>query len=217
MILKNRPFERRKPTKDAKVFIIFCEGKENEPNYFDYFRGISQKIKLEIVATKQESNNSPTGLYARALDSLIPTEANPNPQYTINDQDEIWFVIDTDKWGEKITELRQSCEPYKWLIAQSNSCFELWLHYHFKSELPDFEGMESTQNWKAYINNEVVKGGFDARKHPVLIPFAIKNAKLNYTETNGMPDFGSTQIFQLAERFYPYIKDDIEAELAKLT
>ncbi len=218
MILpRHRLFKRREPTKDTKVFIIFCEGKSDEPRYFRYFNMIDQRVKLEIIAAKQESNNTPTGLYERAVESLISTETNPNPQYAVNDKDEVWFVIDTDKWGEKITELRQLCELHGWQIAQSNLCFEVWLHYHFKSELPDFEGMEKSKNWKAYINNEVVKGGFDPRKYPIFIPFAIENAKLNYTETDGMPDFGTTQVFQLAERFYPYVKDDIEKELAKIT
>lgn len=218
MILpRHRPFERRQPTKDARVFIIFCEGKRYEPKYFAYFNAIDSRIKLEIIAAEQEGNNSPTGLYQRAEKLLIKTKENPNPEYILSDEDEIWFVIDTDKWGKKITELRQACEPHEWSIAQSNSCFELWLHYHFKSDLPNFEGMENTQNWKAYINNEVVKGGFDARKYPIFIQTAIQNAKANYTEIENIPNFGSTQVFQLAERFYPYIKDDIEAELEKLT
>lgn len=218
MILpRNRPFERRLPSRDAQMFIIFCEGKKYEPNYFTYFNEIDSRVKLEIIPAEQEGNNSPTGLYKRAETLLIPSDENPNPSYTISEEDEIWFVIDTDEWGEKITELRSLCQQQKnWLIAQSNSCFEVWLHYHFNAEPPDFEGMDKTRNRKAYINNEVVKGGFDARKYPILIPFAIKNAKANYIEKGDVPEFGSTQLFKLAERFYPYVKDEIEAELKKL-
>jgi len=34
MILTNRLFERVEPSRDAKLIIIYCEGKVREDNYF---------------------------------------------------------------------------------------------------------------------------------------------------------------------------------------
>jgi hypothetical protein len=49
MILKNRRYEKQAPSKEAKLFIILCEGKKREPDYFKYFQEISSSIKLEII------------------------------------------------------------------------------------------------------------------------------------------------------------------------
>lgn len=218
MILKNRQFERKLPSKDARVFIIFCEGRKREPQYFAYFNEIDSRIRFEIIPPQAGSDESPIGLYQNAAKMLLTTPENPNPEYPINEEDEVWFVIDTDTWGEKITTLRDECIAHpNWSVAQSNPCFEVWLYYHIQSDFPDFEGMEISKKWKSYLNDEVVPGGFKSQKHSILIKTAIKNAQANYIEKDNEPTIGTTQVFQLAERFYPYIKDDIEAELAKLT
>jgi len=218
MILKNRRFERRQPKRDARVFIIFCEGRKREPQYFAYFNEIDSRIRFEIIPPQEGRDESPTGLYQNAAKMLLTTPDNLTPEYPINEQDEVWFVIDTDTWGEKITTLRNECAAHSnWQIAQSNPCFEVWLYYHFRSNFPEFEGIEISKKWKSYLNDDVQKGGFKSQKHPILIQTAIENAKANYTEKDNFPEIGTTQVFQLAERFYPYIKDEIEGELAKLT
>jgi hypothetical protein len=58
-------------------------------------------------------------------------------------EDEIWYVIDTDRWneGDKINALKTYVEErnkeYKGrFVVQSNPSFELWLYYHFNSEKP---------------------------------------------------------------------------------
>jgi hypothetical protein len=42
-------YTRKEPTKEAKLFIIFCEGQNTEPMYFRYFQNISHNINLEII------------------------------------------------------------------------------------------------------------------------------------------------------------------------
>lgn len=209
MILKNRLFERREPSRDAKLFIIFCEGKKREPDYFNYFEGICSRIKFEIIPAEQEGNNSPTGLYEIASLNIVQTDENPCPKYTNNPEDEIWFVIDTDSWGEKIQELRSLCKKShkNWFIAQSNPCFEVWLYYHFKKEKPSFDGMESAANWKAFLNDEIIPGGFDSRKHPLLLIDAINNSTANHLEDEEAINLGCTEVFKLAKNFYPYVKE----------
>jgi hypothetical protein len=106
MILKNRLYERKDPFRDAKLFIIYCEGKRREPEYFSYFNEISSRIKLEIIPAEHRGDNSPTGLYEQACFDTLDVGENPGKKYDIDKDDQIWFVIDTDEWGQKIEEMK---------------------------------------------------------------------------------------------------------------
>lgn len=216
MILKNRLFERKAPDRSAKIFLIFCEGNKREPQYFKYFNEISSQIRLEIVHAEPHDNNSPTGLFNKASGYIVKTTENPNPKYDLNENDDVWFVIDTDEWGTKIDELRELCLNYSnWSIAQSNPCFEVWLYYHFFDKLPDFENMDISENWKFKLD-QTVKGGFDSRKHPIFVKNAIENSRIIFEKKNGVVEVGCTEVFKLAEKFYPLVSDEIETGLKKI-
>lgn len=207
MIVKHRLFERRTPSRDAKLFIICCEGNKREPQYFTYFQEISSNIRLEIIKPESDSNNSPTGLFDQAVQELCSDEST-FLEYELTENDEVWFVIDTDSWGEKILELRKSCSKKNWHVAQSNPCFEVWLYYHKFKEKPNFVDMHLSAAWKEYIDG-IFPGGFDSRKHPIFIYEAITNAKENFMSENSSPQFCSTEVCFLAEKFYPYVKEEI--------
>ena len=210
MILTNRLFTRSEPSRDAKSIYIFCEGAKREYNYFSFFRGIDSRINIEIYSLDNGENNSPMGLFEIAKKSIIKSKENPNPRYEfINDIDEVWFVIDTDKWEDKITELRGKCENYKnWNISQSNPCFEVWLYYHQFSKKPSFKGDEACKNWKSYLDKKI-PGGFDSRKHPIYFEKAIINSEKNHEEIDCIPIIGCTDVFKLSKRIYPLVKDKI--------
>jgi len=212
MILKtrNRLYTREEPTKDAKLIIIYCEGKKREKQYFNYFSEISSKIRLEVEAPAHHDNTSPYGLYKKAVSHIIKSADNSELKY--EKDDEVWFVIDTDKWGVQIEELRDNClEQENWNVAQSNPCFEVWLFYHLFS-FESFDGMERSKGWKQYLNTKVA-GGFDSKKHTILVKTAIENAKLKFDDTI---DVGATEVFKLAESFYPFVEDKIEKALNKI-
>jgi len=209
ILTKKRLYLREEPQRDAKLIIIYCEGKKREDLYFNYFAEISSKIRLEIEPPSQHDNTSPIGLYDKAVSQIIKSDENINPKYELTNADEVWFVIDTDDWGSKINDLRKNCINHNnWLVAQSNPCFEVWLFYHF-FPFEDFENMGISQNWKNFVN-EKIPGGFDSRKHPIFIQKAIDNAKSKFEPTIAI---GSTEIYKLAEKFHPLIKDKIEEAL----
>lgn len=165
---RNKIYERREPTKDGKLYFIFCEGDKRETTYFYFFNRIASQIIIQIVPI-EDGKNSPIGLYNNACQSLLKSEENPNPSYTLNDGDEVWFIIDTDKWGEQIDTLRGKVSNHQnWFVGQSNPSFEVWLYYHFRDQKPQ----SSIDNWKEYLNT-IVNGGFDNRKHPIYIETAI--------------------------------------------
>lgn len=207
---RGRLYTREEPSKDAKLFIIYCEGKKRETQYFNYFLELSSKMRLEIQSPSQHDDNSPHGLYKKAVSQIIKSKENINPLY--EEDDEVWFVIDTDDWGAQIDTLRSNCIPkINWYVAQSNPCFEVWLFYHKFNEFEIFENIETATGWKQYLNKKVA-GGFDSKKHAILIQTAIENAKSKFEEEIHI---GSTEVFKLAESFYPLVKDKIDEALQK--
>lgn len=217
MILgKNRIFRVEAPSETAKLFIVFCEGAKREYDYFNYFAELDSRLNIEVIGPEDGDDNSPRGLINSARSILFPEVGEP--KYQISNTDEVWFVIDTDKWGEKIDIIYSESDKYpNWKVAQSNPCFELWLLYHFIEKIPEFEGMSKSSSWKSFLNR-YVPGGFDSKKHPILIRTAIDNSKLTYSEDKrGQPTFLATSVFNLAENIYSIIGKKIESARWKYT
>jgi len=209
MILKHRLYKKEEPSKDAKLIIIYCEGRKREDQYFNYFSEISSRIKLEVEPPEEGDDNSPLGLYDKAVSHIVEAEENSSLKYELVKSDEVWFVIDTDSWEDKIDTLRDNCASHhNWEVAQSNPCFEVWLYYHlFPYE--EFEGMEISKNWKTFLDSKTT-GGFDSRKHPVYIKDAITNSKSQFSKNKTVDKIGSTEVFKLAENMLPLIDDKIK-------
>jgi len=208
---RNKIYERRPPTKDSKLFFIFCEGEKRETTYFYFFNRIASQVIVQIVPL-EDGKNSPLGLFQNAKNKLIKGPDNPNPVYDLNKGDEVWFVIDTDKWGRQIVDLRNAVAAFEdWHIAQSNPSFEIWLYYHFIKTKPK----EKIENFKNHLN-QIIEGGFDNRKHPVFLKDAIKNASANFAMENDFPDYGSTAVFKLGRKILPLVELDIDLLLKNI-
>jgi hypothetical protein len=207
---RSKIYKRREPTREGKLYFIFCEGDRRETTYFYFFNKLASQIIIQIVPI-QDGKNSPIGLYDNACQSLLKSDENPNPTYELHEGDEVWFIIDTDKWGDQINVLRERTLRHdNWYVGQSNPSFEVWLYYHFESEKPQ----DAVENWKEFLN-DVVPGGFDNRKHPVYLETAINNSSANYTASNNTPDELSTEVFILGQRILPLVKQDLDLLLRR--
>jgi hypothetical protein len=215
MILTNRLFTRRAPFKNAKSLYIFCEGRKREYQYFNYFKGIDSNINIEVYALRPDENNTPTGLYEIARTCLIRSIENPNPKYEFLPEDEVWFVIDTDQWNDKIDILRKKLQNHEgWKVAQSNPCFEVWLYFHQLSRpsIPHF--FKDCTPWRSLVAQHF-PGGFDARRHPILIGSAIEHAQSFYQEIGeNYPSIGCTQTFLLGKVIFEACQEKIMEALA---
>lgn len=190
-------YQKKAPYRDASLFIIICEGKNREPEYFRYFDGISSRIK--VIAVESDHGSAPKLLAERAAAKEKELDSNDNTDY-------VWFVIDTDRWGKQLHDIREECKNHpNWRVAQSNPCFEVWLYFHVKDQLPELVSGKTCKSWKSLLPR-IIKGGFNAQIHPIEIETAIKNAKGTYLETGYLPDWGSTQVWKLGEELLPFIK-----------
>lgn len=208
-LTRNKIYERKAPTREAKKVYIFCEG-DREVSYFKFFTGFSSNIDI-IPIGSEEGKSDPLKLKGQAEEYFQRTPLNADYR------DEVWFAIDTDRWNEndKITQLKTFCVQNKtdknsWEVTQSNPSFEVWLYYHFIEEKPKDEEVKAFTTFKAYLNQKVA-GGFDARKAPVRIKTAIDNSLRHYEKDNKeQPVLYTTEVHNLANSIYPFLRDIIE-------
>jgi hypothetical protein len=181
---RNKIYLKVEAFKNAKKIYIYCEG-DREVNYFRFFQGFASNIDI-VPIPNDNGKSDPSKLKAQAELSLENNEVSLSELLS----DEVWFVIDTDRWneGNKIEDLKSFVEEknksYKgWFVAQSNPSFEIWLYYHFNSDIPNNEEVAASVSFKEYVATKI-KGGFDNRSMPLEIQQATLNAEKNFQLEN---------------------------------
>lgn len=129
--MKNNNISRKDRLKSKRQapanYLIVCEGKKTEPNYFN---GLKKKINEK---------------YGNKVDVLIPnidikgTGMNTTPlvkytQKTVNHANkvygQVWVVFDKDDYNDE--QFNSAIDNCNYNVAWSNPNFELWLLAHFK-------------------------------------------------------------------------------------
>lgn len=217
MILPNRPFVREAPSREAKSVFIFCEGAKREYDYFSYFVELDSRINIEVYKLHPHEDNSPLGLLRIAEKCILRDTENPNPKYNFMKGDEVWIVLDIDKdtlssREPQIEKVKWECDKREnWNLSRSNPCFEVWLYYHTNSEKPEILS-EKGDDWKQLVDS-VIPGGFNSKRHPLLIEQARNNAKKHFQFIDNLPALGATEVYCLADSILPLIRDKIRREL----
>lgn len=216
MILsRNRAFKKEPPSRDARLFIFVCEGEKREVQYFNYFADLDARFAVVTLPPEAGKDHSPSGLVDRVDAYLSGSDAQLIEPITIAESDQIWYIIDTDDWGEKIEELATKIKQHKLVsqmaVAQSNPCFEVWLCYHFLPEPQYFANFETATAWKQHLI-KIQPGNFSALKHPILIRDAIDAASTHYEQRDdGQPAVGSTQVFRPATTIYEALAHKLDS------
>lgn len=213
---RKKVYEKVEPQKDAKKIYVICEGQDREVSYFRYFRGIVSNIDI-IPIPNNNGESDPLKLKELAGALFLATETiKPKHALSWEYGDEVWFVIDTDRWneGNKIGQLLNFCENNNqeygaWFVGQSNPSFELWLYYHFHDEKPSPVEIEAHPSFKDYIGSKIT-GGFDSRKMPIELETAINNSSANYEEENRQPKVYSTNLHVLGQIIFDFTKNELE-------
>jgi len=129
--MKNNNISRKARLKSKRQapanYLIVCEGKKTEPNYFN---GLKRKINEK---------------YGNKVDVLIPnievkgigmntTSLVKYTQKTVNHANKVygkvWVVFDKDDYNDE--QFNSAIENCNYNVAWSNPNFELWLLSHFK-------------------------------------------------------------------------------------
>lgn len=212
-LVRSRRYERQEPLRDSRKIYIYCEGNKREFDYFRFFCGLSSNVNIIPIPSK-DGKTDPEKLMEAAQEEFgINSDVSPKFTLDVSQQDNVWFVIDTDSWGSKITDLRNFCKSQNagldneaWYVSQSNPSFEIWLYYHKFSEKPVKNDVDKYSSIKEFVDAQI-PGGFDSRKHPAMIEAAIQNAKATYEEENQVLKLYSTEVFNLGQVILPFVKD----------
>lgn len=212
-LVRSRRYERQEPLRDSRKIYIYCEGNKREFDYFRFFCGLSSNVNIIPIPSK-DGKTDPEKLMEAAQEEFgINSDVSPKYTLDVSQHDNVWFVIDTDLWGSKITDLRNFCKSQNagldnetWYVSQSNPSFEIWLYYHKFSEKPVKNDVDKYSSIKEFVDAQI-PGGFDSRKHPAMIEAAIQNAKATYEEENQVLKLYSTEVFKLGQGILPFVKD----------
>jgi len=217
-LTRNKVYEKVEAKIDAKKVYIFCEGEDTEIKYFKYFQGLSSNIDI-IPIPNNNGKSDPLKLKANAIILFFGDEENEViPKYELSKEykDEVWFVIDTDRWneGNKIELLKEFCDSQDktrnlWNVVQSNPCFELWFYYHFNHNKPADNVIRNFNSFKEFVNSEI-KGGFDCRSMPVELKSAIANSVKNFEMNNNQPAVFSTQVHNLGDVIVSFVGSQLD-------
>jgi hypothetical protein len=213
---KKRGYKRETPlelVRDYKLFAIACEGSKREPEYFKVLRYLSKKIAVDIIeeiVSEEEAlsinpnKSAPKWVLDRAV-RYIEKEG-------LNDEDDLWFVMDIDRWSEEqLREIGSYCEKYpNWHIVLSNPCFEVWLYFHKKSDISLSKSV-SSGDFKTEIST-LEKGGYHPYKFLPHLDDAITNARDNDSDKNHfIPKLKETKVYLLGEAILQVVgKNDFE-------
>ena len=229
MIQRRRDYGKREPSRDAHKIFIVCEGEGTEPDYFEFFEGLSSN--LQVIPIPPENGTDPLKLLELAKLKLISDDRIYTIEYEHHDT--VWFVIDTDKWEQegKIAPLREFCSQMNadipkmfdevkaynaWNVAQSNPSIEIWLYYHFYDNAPLEDDVEKFTTFKEYVDS-TISGGFNYERDPVRLEDAIINAEKNHSvDENGKPQLFTTEVYILGKEIDAFVGSDIKKLKNKL-
>lgn len=121
--------ERKETFRDARLVIIATEG-HTERVYLNALSSEYLNPRVHVLLLErndEEFRNSNPAYVLEQLESFKKT-------YSLDQEDELWLVIDRDRWNKKTLGLvARACKQDKSLqLALSNPCFELWLILHLE-------------------------------------------------------------------------------------
>ena len=187
-----RPLERdERPLRDCRLIIIATEGSKTEKIYFESFR--DTRVQVRVIPSVG-GNSSPQHI----LENLREFRSS----HDLNDDDELWIVIDKDRWPERsLSEVAAACVNEKYNLSVSNPCFELWLLLHISENIPEPIDAKVLENELRSIIGSYNKSNIDMEVFNSGIDRAIAKA----TEMDINPEFRwpmsvGTRVYRVVDR-----------------
>lgn len=124
---KRKDFVRLEGIRSARLVVIASEGRCTESVYFTAVKEKLRAPNVHVEILSRDSNeSSPESVHSQIADFMR--------EYNIEDDDELWLVIDRDRWEERmLSRVAQLCSQNPHLhFCMSNPCSELWLLLHLE-------------------------------------------------------------------------------------
>lgn len=195
-----------------KIIVLAFEGNDTEEIYFDEFKSSElfddALIFLHLLKRpKTDTNSAPNHVFKK-----LKKEAKD--EYNFKDTDELWMIIDTDRWKnipEIITECKKQTNMF---VAVSNPCFEFWLLLHIKN-ISDYDENElalilknaKVSNKKNYVDSKITEilGSYNkSNPKPELflptIDVAIEQAKKLDRDNDEYPKKLGSHVYKVVEK-----------------
>ena len=158
----NKNISRKDRLKSKRLapanYLIVCEGKQTEPNYFN---GLKKKInknygsKVDVLIPNIEIKG--TGENTTALVKYTDKFVN----YSNKRYGQVWVVFDKDDYSdEQFDKAIKTCD---YNVAWSNPNFELWLLMHFP-DIDKYDREMLLENRKN-LRQEIVPGASTKKKY----------------------------------------------------
>ncbi|MEM1170446.1 MAG: RloB family protein [Cyanobacteria bacterium P01_H01_bin.35] len=176
-------------------FLIVCEGKKTEPNYFKSF-----PVPKDVIDVK--------GL-GKAPNQVV--EAAIEFRDNEGDYDQVWCVFDRDEWKEKkFNQAIKDAEYNQIKVAYSNQAFELWYLLHFDYRDTPISRTEYKKLLTKRMNKKYEKNNHEmyeilAEKQPQAIQNA-ENLLKQYNPPNPVNDNPSTTVHLLVKQLNRFIR-----------
>lgn len=205
--------ERREAFRDARLIVIASEGKDTERIYFKALAKeySNPRVHVHILerSVDEQNNSSPEHVLKQLNDY--------KSQYELEADDELWLVIDKDRWTEAMlsrvaTECSQEVAMH---MALSNPCFELWLLLHIEDVTlltPEeqkqwMENRKKSKNTDPYLKARLRQkmgsyheSSYDAQALMVHVENAIERARtLDKNPNDRWPQTLGTRVYLLAK------------------
>ena len=182
-------FRESNSLEKEKIIVLAFEGNDTEEIYFDEFKSSDifddALVFLHLLKRpKTDTNSAPNHVFKK-----LKKEAKD--EYNFKDSDELWMIIDTDRW-KNIPDIISECKKQSnMFVAVSNPCFEFWLLLHIK-DIEDYDENEldlilknaKVSNKKNYVDSKITEilGSYNkSNPRPELflpsVDFAIEQAK----------------------------------------
>lgn len=124
----HRSLKRPAPTRSAKrKFIIYSEGKNTEPSYFNAVRNmlLGALIDIEVI----DAAGVPMTIADKACRRMATMSRRGAIRSSFDQDDQVWVVFDRDD-HPSVAQAISNCRARKIGVAYSDPCFELWLILH---------------------------------------------------------------------------------------
>ena len=184
--------ERKAPElEENPIMLIYCEGKNTEPSYFNKFRLASLTIDS----------------YGEGRNTLSLVERAKSISEK-NDYDQVWCVFDADpkpdnpKQKENFNKAIMLADKLGFGIAYSNQAFEYWLILHFEDHQGGLMDRKLYgEKINSYINKLGVHYDYNGSKEIKQDFFDLLD-KIIYTDKDGFRYSRSDIAIKRAEKIY---------------